>query len=258
VKKGLAAGILICLLISTNAFSQFAVHDAPSNLQRTLESIKDLAQQGLAYERQAEQLYAAYTQITHQIEQLTMMAQNLARIPDGLNFLDLILLKGNELTALLNATEGLSFNLDQAMQQYQTSYAQFNCQMTAPQVRDAMTQLKVMEMQTNKTSIQLQSISTNITDAFGRLCSLVNGSFFAKGNLDSEQIAAQQAALTLQVEQQAEARKAANERAQTMWRLRNIIKEEMRQCMEEKFFVRRNTGQEGPDSRLSQLHTFTW
>jgi P-type conjugative transfer protein TrbJ len=258
MKKALAAGILVSLLSYSTSSAQWAVHDAPSNLQRTLESIKDLAQQGLAYERQAEQLYAAYTQITHQIEQIAMMAQNLARIPDGLNFLDLILLKGNELTGLLNATEGLSFNLNQAMQQYQTSYAQFNCQMTAPQVRDAMAQLKIMEMQTNKTSIQLQSISANITDAFARLCSLLNGSFFAKGNLDSQQIAAQQAALTIQVEQQAEARKAANERAQTMWRLRGIIKEDMRRCMEEKFFVRRTTGQDGPDSRLSQLHTFTW
>jgi P-type conjugative transfer protein TrbJ len=240
------------------AQAQWAVHDAPATAQGVINSARQVAQQVQIYERQFEQLRAAWTQIEHQVKQVEAAYQNLKRIPDGLNFVDLISLKGNELTRLLNATEGLSFTLNTAVRQFEDTYTQLVCTSTTPEIQAAYDKMYKLQMGTAKNAVQLQSIQENLVDAFNRLCALVSGTVQAQGNLDIQQMQAQQAALAAQQNARADAARAAAERVQALRDAERLVKAEMTRCQQDRFFATGPVPLYVADPRLATLHTFTW
>src|SRR5438093_12189103 len=110
----------------------------------------------------------------------------------------------------------LRFQLDQATSQFTETYERLSCQSSDAEVKAAYDNMYALQMGSTRTAVQLQSLQSNTSDAFNRLCALLSGSFLAKGNLDSQQIAAQQQALAIQLAQQQAARQAAAERIKAM------------------------------------------
>jgi P-type conjugative transfer protein TrbJ len=253
-------GALLLLAVPALCHAQFAavVHDPINTAQSIINTGREILQEVQIYERQFEQLRAAWTQIENQVHQLEAALKNLQRIPENLNFVDIISGKGAELLQLLNATEGLSFTLDQATQQFSEHYTQLVCQSTTADIQTAYAEMRKLQMGNTKSAVQLQSIQTHVVEAFARLCSLVAGSVMAQGNLDILQIQAQQAALATQQQAQAEAARVASDRVRTLREAERLVKEEMTRCQQERFF---RTGDAQPyvaDARLNTLHTFTW
>lgn len=260
MKRAIIACVVGLLWFPTLSQAQFAaiVNDPVHTAQSVLNTAKQIAQQVQAYERQYEQLRAAWTQIQNQVKQIETALKNLERIPKELNFVDLIALKGNELTRLLDATEGLSFTLLTAVKQFEDTYTKLVCTSTTPEIQAAYERMYKLQMGNAKSAVQLQSIQANVVEAFTRLCALVSGSVLAQGNLDIQQIQAQQAAMAAQQRAQADAAQAAAERMRALHEAERIVKAEMTRCLQARFFV---TGPMQPyvvDTRLATLHTFTW
>jgi P-type conjugative transfer protein TrbJ len=261
MKRTVLVGLLVGALgIPVCVHAQFAavVHDPVATAQGVLNSAKEIAQQVQIYSRQFEQLRAAWTQIENQVKQIEAAVKNLQRIPKELNFVDLIALKGNEVTRLLNATEGLSFTLNAAVRQFEGVYTTLVCTSTTPEIQAAYEQMYKLQMGNAKSAVQLQSIQENVVDAFTRLCALVSGTVLAQGNLDIQQMQAQQAALAAQQKAQADAAHAAAERVQALRDAERLVKAEMTRCLESRFFVVRPPQLYVVDTRLATLHTFTW
>jgi conjugal transfer/entry exclusion protein len=118
--------------------------------------------------------------------------------------------------------------------------------------------MHALQMGSTKSAIQLQSIQSNVMDAFARLCALVAGSVQAQGNLDVQQIQAQQAALVAQQHAQAGAAQAASDRVRALHEAERMVKEEITRCQQERFFLTGTTPAYRADPRLDTLHTFTW
>jgi P-type conjugative transfer protein TrbJ len=253
-------GALLLLGLPALCQAQFAavVHDPINTAQSIINTGRQLLQEIQIYERQFEQLRAAWTQIENQVHQLEAALKNLQRIPENLNFLDILSDKGAELITLLNATEGLSYTLDQATQQFSEHYTHLVCQSTTAEIQAAYAQMRQLQMGTTKSAVQLQSIQTHVLDAFARLCSLIAGSVQAQGNLDVLQIQAQQTALVAQQQAQADAAAVASARVQALREAERMVKEEMRRCQQERFFRTGDTQPYVPDARLNTLHVFTW
>jgi P-type conjugative transfer protein TrbJ len=249
---------VLLLGLPTLGAAQLAVHDPGNTAQSIINTARELVQQAQIYERQFEQLRAAWTQIENQVHQLEAALKNLQRIPDGLNFVEIISGKGAELLQLLNATEGLAFTLDQATQQFSEHYTQLVCQSTTADIQAAYAEMRKLQMGSTKSAVQLQSIQTHVIEAFARLCSLVSGSVLAQGNLDILQIQAQQTALATQQQAQAEAARVASERVHALREAERLVKQEMTRCQQERFFRIGDAQPYVADARLNTLHTFTW
>jgi conjugal transfer/entry exclusion protein len=90
-------------------------------------------------------------------------------------------------------------------------------------------------MQASGVAVQVQSVQTNMSDVFGRLCSLLDGSWRAKGNLDSEQLAAQQQALQTATLQHLQALQATAARLQAQREAEQVALERLRIKVMEQF-----------------------
>jgi P-type conjugative transfer protein TrbJ len=217
----------VVLMTTRGASAQFGASIVldPSNLIENtvtaLNSVKTAVTTAAMYVRQGEALINDYNIIVNQIKQYETMVTNLQRIPQGLNFVDSVLAYGNKLTGLLNTAQGLSYDGDRVTKEFAALYieAQTVASGDLSLVRE---KFLTARMQAAGTAVQVQAIRANMSDIFTRLCALLDGSWKAQGNLDSQQIAAQQQALTLTTLQQIQAlqttadRLAAQKEAETV------------------------------------------
>ncbi len=72
-------------------------------------------------------------------------------------------------------------------------------------------------------AVKMQSVRTNLADLYNRIAALLNGSWTASGNLDSQQIAAQQQALLLHSQREAQAMLAAAQRLEAQRQAEDVV-----------------------------------
>jgi P-type conjugative transfer protein TrbJ len=210
--------------------AQWAVIDAGNLVQNTmtaLNSVATAANTANAYIRQGEQIINEYNIIRHQIEQYQTMVTNLQRMPEGLNFFETINAYGAKLTGLLGQTNALGYQLDDATRQFQELYVEADA-VSQGDLRGVQQRFLTARMQASGVAVQIQSIQSNVSDLFGRLCSLLDGSWRAEGNLDSLQLAAQQQALQTTTLQQMQALQATAYRLQTQRQAEDVALERLR------------------------------
>jgi P-type conjugative transfer protein TrbJ len=213
------SSLLGLLLITPRAWGQIPVTDVAAAAQRTVQ----LVNQGLAYVRQGEQIINEYNQIRNQITQIAHQVANLQRIPQGLNFMQDISLYGSKVTGLLGQANALSFELDHSARQFDDLYRQAHAITTPAGMLALRQQMLQARLQTAGMSVQMQSVKTNLTDIYARLCALLGGSDTASGNLDSHQLAAQQQALQVHTQQTMLAMQAANARLVSQQQAEEIV-----------------------------------
>jgi P-type conjugative transfer protein TrbJ len=220
-----ALPLLCLLLLPPRSHAQIPVTDAGAAAQRVLEiaqAVLTATNTAAMYVRQGEQLVNEYNLIRNQILQLETMVRNLERIPEGLNLLDTITTWSQQLDALLGQAGGISFTLETATGQFDTLYRQMAA-LNANALYTQRTALLQSRLEASSTAVKMQSLRTNVSDLFTRLCALLSGSWVAKGNLDSQQIAAQQNALLIHSQQAAQAMLATSQRLEAQRQAEEVI-----------------------------------
>jgi P-type conjugative transfer protein TrbJ len=210
--------------------AQWAVEDAGNLVQNTmtaLNSVATAANTANSYIRQGEQLIAEYNMVRNQIEAYKTFITNLQRIPEGLNVFETVNAYGAKLTGLLGQTNALGYQLDDATRQFQELYGEADA-VSQGDLRRVQQKFLSARMQASGVAVQVQSIQTNVSDLFGRLCSLLSGVDQAQGNLDSQQLAAQQQALQTTTLQQMQVLQATAYRLQAQRQAEDVALERLR------------------------------
>src|SRR5215831_15122774 len=176
----------------------------------------------------AQQVINTYNVILNQIKQIENQVKNLQRMPQGLNFTDDMRLLGSKVTGLLGQANTVSFELDQATKQFDTLYRQAATVASTGDILALRQQMLGARMEASGMAVQMQSVRQNLTDVYTRLCNLLNGSWGASGNLDSQQIAAQQQALVLSTLQQTQALQATAARLEAQRQAEEVVLEQLR------------------------------
>lgn len=157
-----------------------------------------------SYVRQGEQLINEYNIIRQQIAQYETMVRNLQRLPQGLNFFDTVLTYGNQLTGVLAQANALTYDANRSVGDFQRLYGDAKT-VALGDLRPVLERYRTARLEASQVAVQMQSMRTNISDLFAKLCALLDGSWQAQGNLDSAQLAAQQQALSTTTLQQIQA-----------------------------------------------------
>lgn len=215
----LRLSLLSLVLMTPCAWGQIPVTDAAAAAQRTIQ----LFNQGLAYVRQGEQIVNEYNLIRNQIIQIGHEVTNLQRLPQGLNFMQDISLYGSKITGLLGQANAISFELDQSTKQFDDLYRHAHAITTPAGALELRQQMLQARLQTAGMAVQVQSVKSNLTDIYTRLCALLSGSVAAAGNLDSHQIAAQQQALQVHTQQLVLTMQATNARLVSQQQAEEIV-----------------------------------
>jgi hypothetical protein len=188
-------------------------------LTQAMATVANTARQ---IEQTAVEIENQYNIILYQIRQWETMVANLKRLPDGLNFLDTINLWGQQIDGLLSQSAGMSFTLEAAMGQFDVLYrraASLNPQALLAQRQTLLNS----RLEASSTAIRVQAIRTNVSNLYTRLCALLNGSWTAHGNLDSQQILAQQNGLLLHSQQATQALLASAQRLEAQRHAEQVL-----------------------------------
>jgi P-type conjugative transfer protein TrbJ len=187
-----------------------------------------------SYIRQGLQIQNEYNIILQQIAQYETMVKNLQRLPEGLNFVDTVLAYGNKLTGLLSQVNGLSYDLEDATQQFEALYLDAET-VALGDLRPVKERFYRYRMGASQMAVQVQSIRSNMSELFGRLCRLLDGSWRIQGNLDAQQIAHQQQALTMQQQEQLAAIHVTAARIAAMREAEEIALARLKQRVQDEF-----------------------
>lgn len=187
-----------------------------------------------SYIRQGQQLINEYNMIMHQIAQYETMIKNLQRLPEGLNFVETVLAYGNKLTGLLGQVNGLSYDLDDATRQFEDLYLDAET-VSLGDLRPVKERFYQHRMGASQMAVMVQSIRSNMSESFGRICRLLDGSWRIQGNLDAQQIAHQQQALSMQQLEQLAALQATAARVAAMREAEEIALARLKQRVQDEF-----------------------
>jgi predicted glycosyl hydrolase (DUF1957 family) len=117
----------------------------------------------------------------------------------------------------------LSYDLTQATSQFDALYTQLSLTASPADLLAQRRQMLTARLQASRMAVQMQSIRTNVTDIYNRLCALLDGSWRASGNLDSAQLAAQQQALLTHSQQMAQAMLATSQRLEAQRQAEDVV-----------------------------------
>lgn len=203
------------------------------------------------YVRQGEQLINEYNMIRNQINQYETMVRNLARLPQGLNFLDTFNAYSAKLTGLLGQTNAISYDLNRATSEFQRLYNDADTLSTGD-LRPLRERFLQQRMAASATAVQVQAVQANIGELFQKLCTLLG--YEASGNLDQAQLAAQHQALQTTTLQQIQALQATAARLEAQRQAEEVALARMKQRVQDKFVepLPEYTGEAG------QLPTWSW
>ncbi len=243
--------VLLCLLVhGQGAFAQWAVVDAGDIAQNTITAVNSAK---IAIDT-GQQVINTYNVILNQIKQIENQVKNLQRLPQGLNFVQDISLFGSKVTGLLGQANTVSFELDQATKQFDTLYRQAATVASTGDILALRQQMLGARMEASSMAVQMQSVRQNLTDVYTRLCNLLSGSWGASGNLDSQQIAAQQQALVLSTLQNTQALHATAARLEAQRQAEEVVLEQLRL----KHLQELNTPMAPYVGGNGKLVTYTW
>ena len=214
--------LAVVLLFPRTSVAQFPVTDAGNLVQNTISAFNSVK---TAYNT-AQSVINEYNIILNEIKMIENQVKNLTRMSPDLNFMQDISLFGSRLSGLMATANGVSFQLDQATKDFGRLYQQ-TAVLTGPGILTLRQNMLQSRMETAGIAIQVQSVRTNLSDIYNRLCNLLSGSYGATGNLDSLQIAAQQQALLIHSQQVALTMQAAQARMETQRQAEEMALQQM-------------------------------
>lgn len=230
----LMVAVIILCLGPQQASSQWAVHDAPAEIQRAAIWVEEALQWGQSLKNQADSIVNEYNLILGQARAYETFIRNLQRIPEGLNVFDTVLAYGAKLNGIMRTAGGISYDLNHASQQFAALYIDVGT-VTQGDLPRLKQRFLTARMQTSQVAIQMQAIEQNAADTFARLCALMEGVWTANGALDMAQIHAQQQALQITTLQQTQALQATAERLKAQREAEDVALERIRMQLMEQF-----------------------
>ncbi len=187
--------------------AQFAVIDAADVVQNTMTAVNSVK----TAVNTAQQVVNEYNMIRNQVDQIANQVKNLQHF--DLNETQRLLSLGNAITGTLRQAQGVSFELAQATRQFDTLYPRIQQQLSAAQIMSMRLQWLEQRRQAAAVGIQVQSVTQNLQDMSTQVGTLLTSAATAQGNLDINQIQAQQQGITQGILLQTQQMQAGNARA---------------------------------------------
>jgi hypothetical protein len=122
---------------------------------------------------------------------------------------------GNAITGTLRQAQGVSFELAQATRQFDTLYPRLQQQLSAAQIMTMRLEWLTQRRQAASVGIQVQSITQDLQTMYTQVGNLLTSAATAQGNLDINQIQAQQQGITQGILLQTQQLMAGSARAAT-------------------------------------------
>jgi P-type conjugative transfer protein TrbJ len=201
MQRVLLALTLLLTLTRTSA-GQIPVSDAAAAGQRVVQ---------LA--RQAQQILNDYQMITNQMTSITHQVTNLQRLPSSI--VQDVLGIGNQLSGVLRQSQGVSFDLQSSLRQFDALTQMGTGAMTTAQTLALRQQWLAQRQDAARMSMQVTSIGSDLAQRFAQLCALLGQSLSLKGNLDAQQLSQQQQALSQTIALQSQQMQAVRDRLAT-------------------------------------------
>jgi P-type conjugative transfer protein TrbJ len=184
--------LVLLLGVTPAAQAQWSVIDEAAGLQRTLIWAEEAVQWAESLANQVKEIEATYNVIYRQIEQYETMIRNLQRLPEGLNFTEVVNQWASTLAGLLGNANIVSYDLNVVLSQFDALYRNVGSLQAGRDVLAVRQRLLTGRMQASQITVQVTAIQGNLVDLYSRICALLSGSFLAQGNLDIQQVQAQQ------------------------------------------------------------------
>jgi hypothetical protein len=165
--------------------------------------------------------------IVNQIKQYETMVQNLQRIPEGVNILQVVAQWGNQITGLLGTARIITYNLDNVMTQFTALYQDLGVLQTSADIVSVRNRLLSGRMEASQTTVQVTAIQANLTDLYSRMCALLDAAYTAHGNLDIQQIQAMQLGLVQHTLESSAAMQATHARNTAQYHAEQVAIERM-------------------------------
>jgi hypothetical protein len=185
--------VLVLLLGGAGVTSaQWAVEDLGAVAQRAALWIEEALQWAESLSRQAQEIEATYNIIVQQVRHYELMLRDFQRIPDVLNFVEIVTTWGGQLAGLFNQATMMGYNLSNVRAQFTALYENLGTLSTPAEVFTLRERLLSGRMEASQMTVQVTAIQGNLSELYGRICALLAGSITAAGNLEIQQIQAQQ------------------------------------------------------------------
>jgi P-type conjugative transfer protein TrbJ len=202
--------VLLTVLTTPMAYGQWLVEDALNLVQNTFSAVADVE----AAANTAQSVLNEYEMIKHQVEQITYAVQNLQRL--DLNYVNEIFAAGRSIVNTLRRAKGVSFDLNRSMTEFDRLYVQLGSTATSGQLFQQQLQWATTRRQAAATAVQVQSVTSVLTEQYGQLCDILNRGVAVQGNLDAQQLQIQQQGLSQGILLQQMQIQAGNARGQAL------------------------------------------
>jgi len=211
--------VALLFLVAPRAWGQWAVIDGSNLLQNTMTAFNSVK----TAVNTAQQVVNEYTMIRNQIDQIANQVKNLQHF--DLDDTQRLLSLGNAITGTLRQAQGVSFELAQATRQFDTLYPRLQQQMSAAQILTMRLEWLTQRRQAASVGIQVQSITQDLQNMYTQVGTLLTSAATAQGNLDINQIQAQQQGITQGILLQTQQLMAGSARAATQQQAEEAVLE---------------------------------
>ena len=182
--------IAAVLLTAQVATAQWEVIDLSNLVQSTTTAINSVQTAA----NTARQVVNTYTQIRNQVTQINHQLQNLERL--DINAITTVLDLTSGVVGTLRQARGVSFELDQALAQFDRLYPRVQEVLSAGQVITMRRHWAGQRRDAAATAVQVQAVTQSLESMYASLSQLLQRATTAQGNLDINQVQAQQNGIT--------------------------------------------------------------
>ncbi len=197
MKRLITLSLVGLLTTSSVVTATVPVVDAGNIVQSTISAIADVEtaiQAAMEVVNQYTQIANEYTQIYNQAKQIANQLQNLEKF-DG-NSISQLLQVSTQIATTLGQAQGVGFDLSQATAQFDQLYPKVEAVMEAGKLLTMRQQWVQHRRSAASTGMQVQAVSQNLQSMATNLSQLLSKASGATGNLQIQQVQAQQQGLT--------------------------------------------------------------
>lgn len=197
MKRFFVLSLVSLLLTSPVVMATVPVIDAGNIVQSTISAIADVEtaiQAAMEVVNQYTQIANEYTQIYNQGQQIYHQLKNLEKF-DG-NSISQLLHVSTQIATTLGQAQGVGFDLSQATAQFDALYPKVEAAMEAGKLLTMRQQWVQHRRSAASTGMQVQAVSQNLQTMATNLSDLLGKASSASGNLQIQQVRAQQEGLT--------------------------------------------------------------
>ena len=195
--RTLALSLLVLLSARSAVEGVVPVVDAGNIVQSTISAIADVEtaiQAAMEVVNQYTQIANEYTQIYNQAKQIANQLQNLEKF-DG-NSISQLLQVSTQIATTLGQAQGVGFDLSQATAQFDQLYPKVEAVMEAGKLLTMRQQWVQHRRSAAATGMQVQAVSQHLQSMATNLSQLLSKASATTGNLQIQQVQAQQTGLT--------------------------------------------------------------